>query len=77
MYCPPLRDMNKKFVADVICGKKFLLKQSRVKRIANPPNFKEFSVKNIWFSVKAHPKKDEILKYFLPFRERRFPTNSI
>ena len=26
MYCPPLRDMNKKFCADVFSGKKFLLR---------------------------------------------------
>ena len=44
MYCPPLRDMNKKFAADVLSGKKLLLKQSEVKRVANAPNFKEFSV---------------------------------
>lgn len=44
MYCPPLRDMNKKFAADVLSGKKFLLKQSKVKRVTHAPNFKEFSV---------------------------------
>ena len=74
MYCPPLRDMNKKFTADILCGKKFLLKQSQVKRIANAPNFKEFSVQNIWFSVNAHPDKDKILRYFPSFKGKTLPS---
>ena len=52
MYTPPLRDMNKKFATDVFSGKKLLLKQSAVKYVSNAPNFKEFSVKTIWNSLK-------------------------
>ena len=51
MYCPPLRDMNKKFASDILSGKKFLLKQCEVKRVSNAPNFKEFSVLNIWSNI--------------------------
>ena len=48
MYCPPKRDMTKKFATDVLCGKKFLLEQSVVKRVIDPPRYKEFNVKSIW-----------------------------
>ena len=44
MYCPPMRDMTKKFATEVLCGRKFLLRASEVKYVANAPNFKEFSV---------------------------------
>lgn len=47
MYCPPMRDMTKKFATDVLCGKKFLLEQSVVKRVIDPPRYKEFNVKTI------------------------------
>ena len=74
MYCPPLRDMNKKFATDVICGNKFLLKQSQVKRISNAPNFKEFSVSNIWYSVNQHDNKEFLLKYFPDFKGKTLPS---
>jgi len=44
--------MNKKFATDVLSGKKFLLRQSEVKRVSNAPNFKEFSVLNLWTNIK-------------------------
>lgn len=39
--------MSKKFATDVLEGKKFLLKSKDVKRVKNPPNYKEFAVSNI------------------------------
>jgi len=50
--------MSKKFATDILEGKKFLLKQSEIKRVKNPPNFKEFSVSNIWGSIKNMPSSD-------------------
>ena len=37
LYCPPLRDMNKKFMADILAEKKFLLPQSQLIRVENAP----------------------------------------
>ena len=37
LYCPPLRDMNKQFITDVLQEKKFLLPQSSIKWISQAP----------------------------------------
>ena len=74
MYCPALRDMNKKFAADVLSGKKLLLKYSEVKRVSNAPNFKEFSCQNIWFSILQHPNKDHLLRYFPDYKKKQLPS---
>ena len=62
------------FAADVLCGKKFLLKQSEVKRISNAPNFKEFSVSNIWYSINNHNNKEQLLKYFPKYKGKNLPS---
>ena len=64
--------MTKKFAADILGGKKFLLFLKDVKYVRNPPRFKEFSVKNIWTSIKNMPNAKDILKYF-PFFSRQNP----
>ena len=40
MYCPPLRDMSKRFATDVLSGEKKLLKMKAINRVMNPPKFK-------------------------------------
>ena len=40
MYCPPFRDMSKKFSTDVLSGKKKLLPMKSIIRVMNPPKFK-------------------------------------
>jgi len=74
MYCPPQRDMNKKFATDVLCGKKLLLSQSEVKRVSHAPNFKEFSVLNIWNNIKRTPNAAKMMKYFPDYSDKTLPS---
>ena len=74
MYCPPLRDMSKKFATEILAGRKFLIEQSNIKRVVNPPHFKEFSVKNIWASIKNMKNASEIIKYFPNYAKTLYPN---
>ena len=40
----------------------------------DPPRFKEFSLKNIWASIKNMPNSNEILKYFPEYQEKIYPN---
>ena len=48
LYCPPLREMNKQFMTDILSENKFLLLQNQVIRVNDIPMFKEFNAKVIW-----------------------------
>ena len=66
--------MSKKFAADIIEGKKFLLMEKDVIRVKNTPNLKEFTVANIWNSIKKMKNSKEILKYFPDYSKKVLPT---
>ena len=75
LYCPPLRDMNKVFITEVLAERKHLLSQSQVLRVNTiPQSLKELSTKKVWESIQQMDKKEEILKYFPNFPLNTYPN---
>lgn len=75
LYCPPLRDMNKVFITEVLAERKYLLSQSQVLRVNTiPQSLKELSTKKVWESIQQMDKKEEILKYFPNFPLNTYPN---
>ena len=76
LYCPPLREMNKKFMTDILAEKKFLIPQKQVLRIYKIPVFKEFNAKNLWKHLKKDYQSHEVFKYFPSYKNKVIPNKS-
>ena len=76
LYCPPFRDLNKQFAADILQEKKFLLFQNQVNRVERTPNIRDLSTKNIWQSLRQKKEHKHMLLYFPDYKGNVYPNKS-
>ena len=75
LYCPPLRDMNKVFITEILAERKHLLQQNQVLRVNDiPQSLKGLSTKKVWKSIYQMDEKEQILKYFPSFPLNTYPN---
>ena len=56
MFLPPKPDITWEFIADVISGKRKLLKVSQIRSLEPPPRFNGISLDKIWRELKDNEK---------------------